>query len=90
MFDSGGLFLQAAVDILLNVKKAAANARGLITKAKICDMQKINNLFNSLVTSIVNHGCPIWGPRHLEKIERLQNVFYKKLFLLPPTPLAMR
>lgn len=82
MFNSRGLFQKATTKILSNANKAAAKTKNLIVKVKVNDIQKINNLFGSLVSSIVNHGCPIWGPRNLDEIERLQNEFYKKLLTL--------
>lgn len=84
VFDSRGSFQKAANAILSKASKASASSRNLIMKAKVNDILKINNLFGSLVSSIVNHGCPIWGLKHLDTIEKLQTGFYKKLFLLPP------
>lgn len=72
LFDNRGLFQQAACGIPASANVAAISTKGIVSKAKINDVEKIDGLFSTLVSSIVNHWCPIWGVRHLDMIERLQ------------------
>lgn len=32
----------------------------------------------------MNHGCPVWAIRHLDRVDQAQGLFYKGLFCLPP------
>ena len=41
------------------------------------------NLFNELVSSRVLYAAPIWCPRHLPELEKVQNTFFRKLLILP-------
>ena len=39
-------------------------------------------LFNSLVKSVFNYALPLWGIYHGSSLERLQNIFIRKLLKL--------
>ena len=84
IFESRGNVSQAASTIFAKASLASVSTRTLVNSAKLDLIDTINKVVNSLVASITLHGCQVWAIRHLDVIDRLQVVFYKRLLSLPP------
>lgn len=64
------------------VAAAATPISGLICKLPGADHKVIDKLFSSKVSSVALYGAEIWSLWSLQKMEQLQEQFYKKLFYL--------
>ena len=83
IFSIRGLFEKAAKSFSAKATLASISTISLIKTIKY-NMQwnKINLLFDSLISSVIMHSSAIWGPKHLDSIEKIQCQFFKKLLCL--------
>ncbi|XP_043476387.1 uncharacterized protein LOC122507637 [Leptopilina heterotoma] len=72
------------------VSKSISSARmvvgGILKSILSLGMDSWNaytKLFQSLAVSGLFYGVQVWGIRHLDQLEKVQLIFYKKLLLLP-------
>lgn len=82
-FPQSGIFEKTVKEIVGKGKRAIPAVLLIINKAKISKMPLIKRLFQSLVRSIVFYGSEIWGIRYIKEIEKIQNLFLRRLFHLP-------
>ena len=64
-------------------KKAIQPVLKIINNLNYVNLNTCNKLCDALVKSILLYAAPIWSPRHLKDMEKIQNAFYKKLLFLP-------
>lgn len=81
-FSSSGLGRQAMVEALTKTTRAAGAMQNLIYRAKMSNINSINTLFDSLVSSVALYACPVWALRYITEIETLQARFYKSILNL--------
>lgn len=82
-FKQSAIFADAAKDFVNKATLAAFSTLSLIQSMNPSSWSIYENLFNSLVTSCLFYGAPIWSLNYLDSIERVQNTFFKKLLNLP-------
>lgn len=68
---------------LSNCNFAITSAFRTIKKLKITAWQDIDTIFDSLIASLGLYGSEVWGPSKAESIEKIQNLFFKRLLKLP-------
>ena len=64
-------------------RKAIQPTINTINRIKIINISTCNKLFRALVSSILLYAAPIWILRHIDELEKVQNIFYRKLLPLP-------
>ena len=83
LFPQSGIYEKTARYFISRGKRAIPATLFSINKANLSNLILIKRLFHSLVSSIVNYAVEIWGIRYMKEIEKLQNLFIKRLFHLP-------
>lgn len=82
-FVKSGIFEKASKLFMLKGKKAIQPTVNLINRLKTVNIETCNKIFKSLVSSTMTYAAPIWCLRYMDELEKIQNLFYRKLFLLP-------
>ena len=66
-----------------SAKLAASSILKIINKTNLNSWQSIEQLFQSLSSSVLLYGCEVWGLKYLNEIDAFQTSFYKRLLHLP-------
>ena len=82
-FDSGCSMNEAASERFAGASSAIRNTLALIFRAKLKSWKSISGLFDSLVKSTLLFSFQVWSLRHMDVLERVQNVFFKRILGLP-------
>ena len=84
IFTNRGLFEKNAKNFVTRASLATTSTISLIKTVKYkVSWNKINLLFDSLVKSIISYASPIWSPRFLDLVEKVQCNFFKRFLSLP-------
>ena len=83
-FNYNGLYQKASKSILYKSQLAVKATVTLLKKSRIENWNKVEEIFEALVTSTLLFASPVWSTNFLIDLERIQEQFFKKLFLLPP------
>lgn len=62
---------------------ATSSTISLLKKTKIVPWEKVVQIFDALVISILTFTCQVWSLGYLDMIEKVQSQFFKKLLCLP-------
>lgn len=82
-FVKSGVFVKAKELFMIKGKNAIQPTVNLINRLKNVNLETCNKIFKSLVSSIIMYAAPLWSLRYMVELEKIQNLFYRKLFLLP-------
>lgn len=81
-FTQTAVYSKATESVVRKSKTACAATLSLICKLRTNSWEVYCKLFNSLVTSIIMYGAPVYAIRHLEDLEKVHMLFYKRLLNL--------
>lgn len=81
-FSSSGSFSTARKHFSDKAVSAIHAMWPIVTGAKVSSPGGWFRLFNSLVTSVLSYGSPVWSISYISELEYIQNSFIKKLFNL--------
>lgn len=82
-FHRSGKFNKHFENALHKAKTALNSVIQICRKGKIGNFKVFSKLFNSLVSSTLLYGAPVWCVDYLDKIVTFQNNYIRKLFYLP-------
>ena len=77
------LFENNTQKIIRKAKTAVSATISLIYSLKINSWEIFTKLFESLVTTILRFASPVYAIRYLDDLEKIQLLFFKRLFNLP-------
>ena len=83
VFSSSGLFCEETESRIKKTLGAQMSTLNIIMRNKIVNPDSINSIFDSMVQSVLLYGAAVWSLRYLDKIERVQQSFYKRFLNLP-------
>lgn len=82
-FSKNCKFDLAFKNVISNTKLAIGSTLRVINTLKITAWKDIEMIHDSLVSSVTLYGSEAWGPTHVNEIDKLQNIFFKRLLALP-------
>ena len=83
-FSRSGLFEKTANNVIARASLASASTISLLGSTKYTiSWNRINLLFDSLVSSTISHASPIWSLKYLTLLEKIQCQFFKKILHIP-------
>ncbi|XP_046605008.1 uncharacterized protein LOC124297740 [Neodiprion virginianus] len=80
---SSSLGQLGAVNAINKAKISSVAALAILARAKSYYWKSFKHLYDSLISSTLLHGVPVWGLRYLDQIEKAQTGFFKYLLYLP-------
>ena len=81
-FYQSGLFCNTVENVIKKSYAASSATLAIINKIRPNSWWIINRLFVSMVSSVSLYASQVWSPRYVEEIEKVQNSFFKKDFLV--------
>lgn len=82
-FSNSAIFLNETNNAISKANLALGATVSLINRLQLKIWDPVNKLFKSLTIINLTYAIQVWGLRYLEKIEKIQNSFYKKMLHLP-------
>jgi len=82
-FQSSGVFELAASEFVKKGIMAQGAVLSALKRSKTFNLCTVSKLFDSIVKSTALYAAGIWGMPHAEKVERVQQNFYKRVLNLP-------
>jgi hypothetical protein len=82
-FHSSGKFNLASSEFVKKGLSAQGAALSTVKRLKLFNLNISIKLYNSIIRSITLYGAGIWGLRHAEPLERVQQHFLKRTLNLP-------
>jgi hypothetical protein len=82
-FKWNGRYERAASEFTTKGLSAQAAVLSVLNKTKQFDLHLSKKLFESIVKSTALHGAGIWGFRHADSLEKVQQQYSKRVFNLP-------
>ncbi|XP_015524580.1 uncharacterized protein LOC107227831 [Neodiprion lecontei] len=74
---SSSLGQLGAVNAINKAKISSGAAFAILARAKSDYWKSFKHLYDSLISSTLLHGVPVWGLRYLDQIEKAQTGFFK-------------
>ena len=81
---SSAVFNKQRIKAKLKATRVGATTLQLIFKTKLSNFHAHYTLFESIVKPTLLYGCAVWAHRYRQKLETIQNNYYRRLLGLHP------